>query len=46
MKAPFIFTLRGGEALSGEFQIPLSSLEAIAKVARSVLGSAEGQPLQ
>jgi hypothetical protein len=46
MKAPFVFTLRGGEALSGEFQIPLGSLDAVAKVVRSVLGSAGGRAPQ
>jgi len=44
MKAPFVLTLRSGTELSGEFHIPLSSLEAVAKVMRSVLGSGGGQP--
>jgi hypothetical protein len=44
MKAPFVFTLRSGNLLSGEFQIPLSSLDSIGKVVRTVLGAVAPSP--
>ena len=37
MKAPFLVTLRGGAAVTGEFRIPLGSLEGVAKVMRGML---------
>jgi hypothetical protein len=38
MMAPFVFTLRGGNSLVGDFRIPLGSLENIASVVRGFLG--------
>jgi hypothetical protein len=40
MKSPFLFTLRGGNSLAGDFRIPLGSLENVAKVVRGMLGPA------
>jgi hypothetical protein len=40
MKAPFVYALRGGNSLTGEFRIPLGSLENIAKVVRGMFGTA------
>jgi len=40
MKAPFLFPLRGGNSLAGDFRIPLGSLENVAKVVRGMLGPA------
>jgi len=44
MKAPFLFTLRGGGAVTGEFRIPLASLTSVAKVLRGMLGPTESAP--
>jgi len=44
MSAPFVFTLKGGSSLVGQMQIPLSSLDAIAKVVRGVLGAVSPTP--
>ena len=44
MKAPFVFTLRTGDFLAGEFHIPLSSLDSIGKVVRTVLGAVAPSP--
>jgi len=44
MKAPFVFTLRTGAALTGEFRIPLGSLDSMGKVVQGVLGAAGGPP--
>jgi hypothetical protein len=44
MKAPFVFALRSGNALSGEFHIPLGSLDSIGRVVRGVLGAVAPSP--
>ncbi len=44
MKAPFLFTLRGGPSLTGDFRIPLGSLENVAKVVRGMFGPAGAGP--
>ena len=44
MKVPFLFTLRGGSSLVGDFHIPLGSLENAAKVVRGMLGPAGAGP--
>jgi hypothetical protein len=44
MKAPFLFTLRGGPSLTGDFRIPLGSLESVAKVVRGMFGPAGAGP--
>ena len=44
MKAPFLLTLRGGATMTGEFRIPLGSLEAVAKVMRGMLAPAGAKP--
>jgi hypothetical protein len=46
MKAPFVFDLRTGSALTGEFRIPLGSLDAIGKVVQGILGAVGGPPSQ
>jgi len=46
MMAPFVFTLRGGNSLVGDFRIPLGSLENVANVVRSFLGNPDAQPAQ
>jgi hypothetical protein len=38
MKAPFVFDLRTGEALIGEFRIPLATLDSTGKVVQGLLG--------
>jgi hypothetical protein len=40
MKAPFLFALRSGRAVSLDFRIPLRSLEGVAGVVRGMLGDA------
>jgi hypothetical protein len=40
MKAPVLFALRGGKALTGDFRIPLATLENVAKVMRGMFGPA------
>jgi hypothetical protein len=40
MTAPFIFAMRGGNSLVGEFRIPLGSLANVAKVVRGMMGAA------
>ena len=42
MKAPFVFELRTGTTLTGDFRIPLGTLDNIGKVVQGVLGSAGG----
>jgi len=44
MKAPVLFTLRGGTSLTGDFRIPLGSLENIAKVMRGMMGPVGSPP--
>jgi hypothetical protein len=44
MKAPFLFALRTGAALTGEFRIPLGSLDNIGKVVQGALGAAGAPP--
>jgi hypothetical protein len=44
MKAPFLLTLRGGATMTGEFRIPLGSLESVAKVMRGMLAPAGAKP--
>jgi hypothetical protein len=46
MMAPFVFSLRGGNSLVGEFRIPLGSLENVANVVRGFLGNPDSQPAQ
>jgi hypothetical protein len=44
MSAPFVFTIRGGSSLVGPMQVPLTSLDAVAKVVRGVLGAVGPTP--
>jgi hypothetical protein len=44
MKAPFLFSLQTGAALSGEFRIPLGSLDNIGKVLQGILGAGGAAP--
>jgi hypothetical protein len=44
LKAPFLFALRTGAALTGEFRIPLGSLDNIGKVVQGALGATGAQP--
>jgi hypothetical protein len=44
MSAPFVFTIRGGSSLVGQMQVPLTSLDAVAKVVRGVLGAVGPTP--
>jgi hypothetical protein len=44
LSAPFVVTLKGGSSLVGQLHIPLSSLDAIAKVVRGVLGAVAPTP--
>lgn len=44
LRAPFHFALRTGNSLTGEFRIPLGSLDNIAKVVRGMLGAAQPSP--
>jgi hypothetical protein len=46
MKAPFVFDLYTGGAMTGEFRIPLGSLDSIGKVVQGVLGAVGGPPAQ
>ena len=43
MRAPFLFSIRGGNSLTGELAIPLGSLENAAAVIRGMLGTAPNQ---
>jgi len=44
MKAPFLFTLRGGATMTGEFRISLGSLDSVAKVMRGMVSPAGASP--
>jgi len=44
MSAPFVVTIKGGSSLVGQLRIPLTSLDAIAKVVRGVLAVAGPTP--
>jgi hypothetical protein len=39
MKAPFLFSLRTGNALTADYRIPLGSLENVARVVRGMYGT-------
>jgi hypothetical protein len=44
MKAPVLFALRSGQSLTGDFRLPLGSLENIAKVVNAMMGQAGALP--
>jgi hypothetical protein len=44
MRAPVVFGLGTGEALGGEFRIPLGSLDNLGKVVQGAMGAAGTPP--